>query len=242
MKNQVFPYLRNFNAKSRIVVLSGAGVSQESGLATFRDNDGLWEEYNVHEVATPEAWLKNPEMVQGFYNARRKQMLGVSPNLAHEYLARLEDQFEVCIITQNVDDLHERAGSRNVIHLHGELRKCRSTLDSRLVYEVDGWELSMEDKCDLGGVLRPHVVWFGEEVPLMEEALSIVRKSDVLIVVGTSLSVYPAAGLVGEVAPGVAVFVIDPSEVNLARYNKVCHIREKATVGVKNLVLKMLDY
>lgn len=242
MRDAGFPYLRHLSGKSRIVVLTGAGVSQESGLSTFRDNNGLWEEYNVYDVATPEAWAKNPELVQRFYNARRKQLLEVYPNSAHEYLARLESQFDVCVITQNIDDLHERSGSSKVVHLHGELRKSRSTIDENLIYEIEGWELSMDSKCEKGGVLRPHVVWFGEMVPMIDFAASIVREADVLLVVGTSLSVYPAAGLLHEVSGEVPVILVDPGELNTSGLNNVYHIREKATVGVKKLVLKMLEY
>lgn len=237
-----FPYLRHLTDKSRVVVLTGAGMSQESGLATFRDNNGLWEEYNVYDVATPEAWARNPELVHRFYNARRKQLLEVLPNAGHQYLAKLEEVLEVCVITQNIDDLHERAGSSQVVHLHGELRKSRSTVDKSLVYDIEGWELSLDSKCEKGSVLRPHVVWFGEMVPMIEKAASIVSGADVLLVIGTSLSVYPAAGLLHEVNPGVPVVLIDPGELNTSGLNNVYHIREKATLGVKNLVLKMLDY
>ncbi|WP_417601200.1 SIR2 family NAD-dependent protein deacylase [Owenweeksia hongkongensis] len=240
--NSVFPYMRNLRPGCRIVVLSGAGVSQESGLATFRENNGLWEEHDVYEVATPEAWSRNPELVQRFYNARRKQLLEVFPNDAHKYLAKLEEVFEVVVVTQNVDDLHERGGSSNVVHLHGELRKSRSTLDESLVYDVDGWEITMEERCEKGSVLRPHVVWFGEMVPMIEEAASIVQSADFLLVVGTSLSVYPAAGLLHEASSDVPVILIDPGELNTSGLRNVHHIREKATVGVKNLVLKMLEY
>src|SRR5690606_38142380 len=168
--------------------------------------------------------------------------LEVSPHAAHEYLAKLEEVFDVCVVTQNVDDLHERAGSTDVVHLHGELRKSRSTIDENLVYDIDGWELTLDSKCEKGSALRPHVVWFGEMVPMIEVAASIVRQADLLLVVGTSLSVYPAAGLLHEVSPGVPVILIDPGELNTSGLNNVYHIREKATVGVKNLVLKMLEY
>lgn len=240
--DDVFPYLRNLRLGSRIVVLTGAGVSQESGLATFRDNDGLWEKHNVYEVATPEAWKRDPGMVQRFYNARRKQLLEVFPSDAHKYLAKMEDFFKVTVVTQNVDDLHERGGSTDVVHLHGELRKSRSTIDENLVYDIEGWEINTEERCEKGGALRPHVVWFGEMVPMIEVAASIVQKADFVLVVGTSLSVYPAAGLLHEVSSGVPVILIDPGELNTSGLNNVCHIREKATVGVKNLVLKMLEY
>ena len=238
---ELFPHLRKLNPESTIVVLSGAGISQESGLRTFRDNNGLWEEYNVYEVATPEAWNANPELVQRFYNERRKQLLDCVPNDAHKYLALLEEKFEVHVVTQNIDDLHERGGSSNVIHLHGELMKSRSSLDENLIYDIEGWELKIGEKCGRGSQLRPHVVWFGEMVPMIDVASEIVKKADLLVVVGTSLSVYPAAGLVYEVGGSVPVVVIDPGEVGASGLGNVFHIREKASVGVKNLVLKMLE-
>ncbi len=236
----IFPNLGSISHQSTIVVLSGAGVSQESGIKTFRDNDGLWEEYNVHDVATPEAWNKNRDLVLRFYNERRKQLLEVEPNDAHLYLAELGKHFNTHIITQNIDDLHERAGSTNVLHLHGELRKVRSSVDENLLYDLEGWELKPGDLCERGAQLRPHVVWFGEMVPMMPRATELVRRTDFIIVVGTSLNVYPAAGLLYEVPKGVPVVVIDPSEMNLSAFFNVVHIREKASVAVKNLVLKML--
>lgn len=239
--DELFPYLRNLSDESTIVVLSGAGISQESGLKTFRDNNGLWEEYNVYEVATPEAWSGNPELVQRFYNERRKQLLDCQPNDAHKYLALLEDRFDVRVVTQNIDDLHERGGSSNVLHLHGELMKSRSSIDENLIYDIDGWELKIGAKCERGSQLRPHVVWFGEMVPMMDVALDIVRKADLLLVVGTSLSVYPAAGLVYEVNSGVPVVLVDPGESGVRGLGNVFHMKEKASVGVKNLVLKMLE-
>ena len=193
----------------RLVILTGAGMSQESGIRTFRDSDGLWEEYRVEEVATPEAWHKNPELVQRFYNERRKQLLNCEPNAGHIGIAELEKHFDVSIITQNIDDLHERAGSTNVIHLHGELKKARSSVDPSLIYDIDGWELKMGQKCQKGNQLRPHIVWFGEAVPAIEEAAVKSAAADIFFIVGTSLSVYPAAGLLGYVPKQVPVFLID---------------------------------
>lgn len=239
--DELIPFLRKVANSGTVVALSGAGMSQESGLATFRDNNGLWEQYDVYEVATPEAWRRDPELVQRFYNERRKQLLGCEPNLAHKYLAKLEEVCQVKVVTQNSDDLHERGGSSDVLHLHGELRKARSSVDESLVYDIDGWKLSMDDKCGLGSQLRPHVVWFGESVPMIEVAAEVVRDADLLLVIGTSLSVYPAAGLLYEVKHGVPVVLIDPGELTTSGLSNVFHIKEKASVGVKNLVLKMLE-
>ncbi len=195
--------------KHHIVVLTGAGISAESGLSTFRDSGGLWEQYDICEVATPEAWRKNPELVLAFYNARRRQAMEAQPNAAHRALAQWEKDFEVDIITQNVDDLHERAGSTKVLHLHGELLKVRSTADASLVY---AWpkDLHWGDLCEKGSQLRPHIVWFGEEVPLLPLAAACVAKADLVVVVGTSMQVYPAAGLVSFARPEIPVFYIDP--------------------------------
>lgn len=193
-----------------IVVLSGAGMSAESGLKTFRDNDGLWENHRVEEVATPEAWRRDRALVLRFYNERRKALLAAEPNGGHRIIAGWEKRHRVTVVTQNVDDLHERAGSTKVIHLHGELRKARSTVDAQLVYALDNWELKEGDRCEKGSQLRPHVVWFGEEVPLLAAAEEVVATADVLIVVGTSLQVYPAATLAFSTASGVRRFLIDP--------------------------------
>jgi NAD-dependent deacetylase len=219
--------------KKKLVVLSGAGMSQESGIRTFRDMDGLWEEYDVREVATPEAWAKNPVLVNNFYNERRKQLFESKPNAGHFGLAKLEQMFDVHIITQNIDDLHERAGSTKVLHLHGELKKSRSSVDESLVYDVDGWELKMGEKCEKGSQLRPFIVWFGEAVPAMDEAVPIVKSADILVVIGTSLNVYPAAGLLSAVRRGVPVFLIDPNPVQV--YSDVTFIKEKASKGVEIL-------
>jgi len=210
----------------KLVILTGAGMSQESGIRTFRDSDGLWEEYRVEEVATPEAWHKNPELVQRFYNERRKQLLESKPNAGHIGIAKLEDQFEVHIITQNIDDLHERAGSTNVIHLHGELKKARSSVDPSLIYDIDGWELKMGQKCAKGSQLRPHIVWFGEAVPAIAEAIPMVEQADIFVVIGTSLNVYPAAGLINYAKKDVPIFLIDPKPVYTPI--KVNVIQEKA--------------
>lgn len=228
--------------KQKLVVLSGAGMSQESGLKTFREMGGLWEEFRVEEVATPEAWESNPTLVLDFYNQRRKALLEAVPNAGHTGLAELEPYFDMQIITQNVDNLHERAGSKHVLHLHGELMKVRSTQNPELVYPLDGWELKQGDTCELGSQLRPHIVWFGEEVPNMRLAIPMVEEADILVVIGTSLMVYPAAGLVHYARPGVPVYLIDPAEPDL-RYRNVTCIRKKASEGVKHLNdLLLKDY
>ena len=224
--------------KKKLVVLSGAGMSQESGLKTFRDMGGLWEQYDVTEVASPEAWQKNPELVMRFYNERRKQLFEGKPNAGHIGIAELEKWFDVKVITQNVDDLHELAGSSDVLHLHGELRKVRSTIDSSLIYTLDHWELKIGDKCEKGSQLRPHIVWFGEAVPAMQDALSIVQKADIFIVIGTSLAVYPAAGLVNYIKPEIPLFVVDPNRPEIFVKN-VTYIQEKAGKGVEILKLKL---
>ncbi len=226
--------------KKKLVVLSGAGMSQESGLRTFREMGGLWEEYDVMEVASPQAWSNNPELVMRFYNERRKQLFDAEPNAGHVGIAELEKDFEVEVITQNVDDLHERAGSTKVLHLHGELKKVRSTVHENLVYELDGWELKFGDLCEKGHQLRPHIVWFGEAVPAMEEAIPVVESADLLVVVGTTLNVYPAAGLVHYTKSGTQIFVIDPNRppVNIPN---VTFIEEKAGAGVAILKEKLKE-
>jgi NAD-dependent deacetylase len=221
----------------KLVVLSGAGMSQESGIRTFRDMGGLWEEYDVMEVASPKAWAKNPELVMRFYNDRRKQLIESKPNAGHYGVGGLEKLFDVHIITQNIDDLHERAGSTNVLHLHGELKKARSTVDENLIYDIDGWELKFGDRCEKGSQLRPHIVWFGEAVPAIDEAISIVEKADIFVVIGTSLNVYPAAGLINYVRRGIPVFLIDPNPVEV--FTDVVVIREKAGKGVEILKEKL---
>lgn len=194
-----------------LVVLSGAGMSAESGIRTFRDQGGLWEEYDIMEVASIQGWRKNPELMLQFYNKRRKELIDAKPNDGHIVLAELEKDYNVKIITQNIDNLHERAGSTSVLHLHGELMKARSTVDPSLVYTLDHWEMKMGDKCEKGSQLRPHIVWFGEEVPAMKEAISIIESSDYLCVIGTSLNVYPAAGLIHYAPNNIPVFLIDPN-------------------------------
>ena len=225
--------------KRKLVVLTGAGISAESGLQTFRDVDGLWEGYNVYDVATPEAWERNPEMVQDFYNMRRKSVLEATPNAAHLALVELEKKYDVTVITQNIDDLHERAGSLRIIHLHGIITRSQSAKNPALIYEIDGWELKMGDMCELGSQLRPHVVWFGEPVPMIEKAVAVCSTADVFLVVGTSLQVYPAAGLT-EFVPECAVkYLIDPS-AGVAR-NGFHMINKKAGEGLPELVKHLLD-
>ena len=224
--------------KKKLVVLSGAGMSQESGLKTFRDMDGLWENYKVEDVASIDGWHRNPKLVMEFYNQRRKQLLDAKPNAGHFGIAELEKWFDVNIITQNVDDLHERAGSSKVLHLHGELRKVRSSIDPSLVYTLDGWELKMGDKCEKGSQLRPNIVWFGEAVPAFYDAIPLVEKADIFVVIGTSLAVYPAAGLVNYAKPVAPVFVIDPNRPDTYLKNAV-YIDEKAGVGVEILKQKL---
>lgn len=196
-----------------MVIFSGAGMSAESGINTFRDSGGLWEKHAIEDVATPEAWRKNAELVQHFYNERRKQILETEPNDSHLISKALEEKFNVVVITQNIDDLHERAGSNHVLHLHGNIRQAKSSGpdQERKYYPIDGWELKLTDKCDDGFSLRPHVVWFGEEVPMLDKAAEIISKTDILIVIGTSLNVYPAAGLI-HVAPNSSEkILIDPN-------------------------------
>lgn len=225
----------------RIVVLTGAGVSAESGIRTFRDSGGLWEQYDIMDVATPQAWERNQALVMEFYNQRRKQLLDVEPNAAHFALVKLEQKYQVHIITQNVDDLHERAGSSSVMHLHGELKKVRSSVDEDLVYELEGWELKKGDTCEKGSQLRPHIVWFGEAVPMFPAAADICSQAEIIIVIGTSFNVYPAAGLVEYARAGTPIYVIDPAEVNVSHIPSVTIIRERATLGTVKLVNELLD-
>lgn len=219
-----------------IVVLTGAGMSAESGIATFRDSGGLWEQYAVEDVATPEGYRRNPQLVLDFYNARRKAAFDAKPNKGHIGLAEMEADYKVSIITQNVDDLHERAGSTHVLHLHGELSKVRSTADPSLIYTLtpDNWEIKLGDKCEKGSQLRPHIVWFGEAVPMIEKAVDIVHTADILVVIGTSLNVYPAAGLLNYVRSGTPVYLIDPNDVSIHQPD-VCFIKKGASEGVAQL-------
>jgi NAD-dependent deacetylase len=219
----------------KLVVLTGAGISAESGLKTFRDSNGLWEGHDVMEVATPEGWYKNPKLVLDFYNARRKQALSAKPNQAHRILKSLEDQFDVTIITQNVDHLHEMAGSSKVIHLHGQLFESRSTADERLVYKMGHWELKLGDQCEKGSQLRPNIVWFGEAVPMMEIAIDITQQADLLVIVGTSMVVYPAAGLMHYAKPNIPIYVIDPIKPSISKQPNLHFIEEKATTGMQKL-------
>lgn len=218
-----------------LVVLSGAGMSAESGIPTFRDMGGIWEQYDVTQVASPEAWRANPELVLEFYNQRRKKLLESEPNNGHLILTELEQWFNVQIITQNVDDLHERAGSTQILHLHGELKKARSTGYPNLVYELKHWELKLGDVCEKGCQLRPHIVWFGEAVEAIGQAQTIASTADILVVVGTSLNVYPAAALVHYVRKEIPVFVVDPAKPLLGNNSNVTYITEKASIGLMKL-------
>ena len=220
--------------RKKIVVLTGAGISAESGISTFRDANGLWENHDVMDVATPEGWRRNPNLVLKFYNQRRSQLKTVEPNKAHHYLKKLEDKYDVRIITQNVDDLHERADSSNIIHLHGELNKVRSEKDEQLIYD---WfdDLAIGDLGIDGAQLRPHIVWFGEEVPMMKEAIKETLTADIMIVIGTSLQVYPAASLIHYIAAGTPVYVIDPHDLGLSKQPSICIIPKTATEGIVEL-------
>ena len=225
-----------YNMKKKIVVLTGAGMSAESGIATFRDTDGLWENHRVEDVATPEGFRINPELVLEFYNQRRKELLGTKPNNGHLGLAELEKEYDVTIVTQNVDNLHEQAGSSDVVHLHGELMKSRSSRDPSIIYEMDkdNVEIKIGDMCELGSQLRPDIVWFGEAVPMIETAAKVVQKADIVVIIGTSLNVYPAAGLVDFAKTGTPIYLIDPKDVRGSRRN-IIHIQKGASEGVKEL-------
>ncbi len=227
--------------KKKIVVLTGAGVSAESGLSTFRDSGGLWEGHDVMDVASPEGWKRDRDMVLDFYNQRRRQLKNAEPNEAHFSLVKLEEKYDVIIITQNVDDLHERAGSANVIHLHGELNKARSTSDPDLIYELDGKDILNGDICERGSQLRPHIVWFGEMVPMMDEAIRYSLSADILIIIGTSMVVYPAASLIEFVPRSSPKYLIDPSKPeNVYIPQKIEYIEEKATTGTSKLVEQLI--
>ena len=224
----------------RIAVLTGAGISAESGISTFRDHNGLWRTHRFEDLATPEAWERNPQLVLDFYNARRKQLFDVEPNAAHYALAQLETTFHVDVITQNVDDLHERAGSTKVLHLHGELKKVRSTCNPELITVMSHWELKLGDKAADGCQLRPHIVWFGEAVPNISPAIQLVKKADMLLVIGTSLQVYPAASLLGYARHDVPIWLIDPQATAPEQNHQLTIIREKAGTGVPALVAKLM--
>jgi len=226
--------------KPNIVILSGAGISQESGIQTFRDANGLWENHDIMEVASPQGWQKNPELVLEFYNQRRRQLHEVEPNAAHKAITKLQKHFPVHIITQNVDDLHERAGNQNVLHLHGELFKVRSEKNENLIYD---WkkDLHIGDKAEDGAQLRPHIVWFGEAVPMIEEAIPLVKNADIFIIVGTGMQVYPAAGLINYLRPDATIYYIDPKPQAVFVDNPVAIIEQKAGVGMPVLVDKLIN-
>ncbi len=224
----------------KVVVVTGAGISAESGLKTFRDSGGLWEGYNVYDVATPEAWKRDPDLVQHFYNERRKSVLEAEPNAAHYALVKLEEKYQVTIITQNIDDLHERAGSSRIIHLHGLITKSQSDKNPNLTYDIPGSELKMGELCELGSQLRPHVVWFGEAVPMIENAAKECFEADIFIVIGTSLQVYPAAGLIDMVGSKTQKFLIDPNAMEIS-VNNIELIPETAVYAVPQLVDRLLN-
>lgn len=225
--------------KKKLVVLTGAGISAESGLQTFRGSDGLWEGYRIEDVATPEAWQRDPALVQEFYNQRRKAVLAAQPNAAHYALVELEEKYDVTIITQNIDDLHERAGSTDVLHLHGVITRSQSSIDPTLTYPMDGWEIRLGDTCELGSQLRAHVVWFGEDVPMITPAVDLCAAADVFILVGSSLAVYPAAGLINAVRRDVVKYIVDPN-IPEVRVNNLIKIPEAATAGVPALVKQLM--
>tara|TARA_Y100001954_G_C15808645_1_gene603990 strand:- start:2171 stop:2842 length:672 start_codon:yes stop_codon:yes gene_type:complete len=219
-----------------LVVFTGAGISAESGLGTFRDSGGLWEKYKIEDVATPEAFKSNPKLVLDFYNIRRRQLLKTNPNPAHYSLNKLQEKYNLSIITQNIDDLHERSGAENVLHLHGKLRESKSVLD-HTIYSIEDSDLNLGDLCPKGSQLRPNVVWFGESVPKMDEAINLVLKADIFIVIGTSLNVYPAASLLHYAESAERIIIIDP---NAEFYNGVEIIKQKASIAVPNLVNDLL--
>jgi NAD-dependent deacetylase len=225
----------------KLVVLTGAGMSSESGIRTFRDSGGLWEEYDVTEVATYEAWMRNRELVLRFYNERRRQLAECRPNAGHTGLAQLEKHYDVQIITQNIDDLHERAGSKKILHLHGELTRARSSVDSSLIYDIGYRDINNGDRCEKGSQLRPHIVWFGEEVPMMDRAIRLAEEADIFVVIGSSLNVYPAAGLVNYAPDKADLWLIDPNDVSVPVYRKVEVIKEKAARGVEIFTKSLLN-
>lgn len=222
--------------KKRLVALTGAGISAESGISTFRDSDGLWERHSVEDVASIEGWHRNRELVLRFYNARRAQLKDVEPNVAHKILALLEDYYDVCIVTQNVDNLHERAHSSNIIHLHGELTKARGEVDTETIIDVGYEPITLGQKAPDGTQLRPHIVWFGEAVPMIEKAAQVVEQADVLLVIGTSLNVYPAAGLVNFAPNSSPIYLIDPKPSNYQHLRRYIHvIAKKASEGMQDM-------
>ena len=226
----------------KIVVFTGAGVSADSGLATFRDADGLWANYRIEDVCTPEALARNRALVIEFYNLRRKELLKTKPNAAHYAIAELEQWFDVEVVTQNVDNLHERAGSSRVTHLHGELMKLRSQSNPSLIQPIEGWEQKLDDRAEDGSLLRPHIVFFGESVPMFDRATQIAAEADIMVVVGTSLAVYPAAMLVRYARAGVPIYVVDPGEPDTSMIrNPLTHIKERGATGVPKLVEMLKD-
>jgi NAD-dependent deacetylase len=224
----------------KLVVLTGAGMSAESGIKTFRDSGGLWEEYDVTEVATPMAWWKNRDLVLRFYNERRRQLGTCEPNDGHKGLAALEKYFDVQIITQNIDNLHERAGSTRILHLHGELTKARSTSDPSLICDIGYRDINPGDLCEKGSQLRPHIVWFGEDVPMMDEAMRLTSEAEIFVVVGSSLNVYPAAGLINYAPHNASLWLIDPNEVAVPDFRNVIIIKGKASRGIAILSQKLI--
>lgn len=227
--------------RKKIVVFSGAGMSAESGIKTFRDSGGLWEEYKIEDVATYHAWTRNQQLVLDFYNQRRKQVMAASPNAAHLMVAGLQKEYEVQVITQNIDDLHERAGSERVLHLHGEIMKSRSVATGE-VYDMKGWELKVGDLCEKGAQLRPHIVWFGEAVPEMIRAEMLAQEADLFITIGTSLNVYPAANLIHVVDADIPKFLIDPGEFNLDYIRNLTVIKARAVEGMEVLLKRLHEY
>ena len=225
--------------KKKVIVLTGAGISAESGISTFRDSDGLWEQYRVEDVATHEAYLRNPELVLNFYNERRRQLFQVKPNEGHRQLVRLEERYDVHIITQNIDNLHEQAGSTNVLYLHGELTKARSDRNDNLIIDIGDRDIHLGDKAPDGAQLRPHIVWFGEAVPNIEPAAELCEQADYFIVVGTSMNVYPAAGLIHYVPRSTPCYLVDPKAVPISR--PITIFQEKAGTGVKKVVDALLS-
>lgn len=225
--------------KMNIVMLTGAGVSADSGVETFRDSDGLWAKHSVEDVCTPQALERNPELVLSFYNERRRQLKRVEPNAGHLAAAQLEEYFHVDIITQNVDNLHERAGSTNVMHLHGELTKCRSMKDPSYVCDTDG-DVNIGDLCPMGGQLRPHIVFFGEQVPMMEVATQVISTANIVIIAGTSLAVYPASGLVRYAPKDAKIYILDPAAVEIGGMN-VTYIRERFALAMPKLLESLIE-
>ena len=225
----------------KIIILTGAGMSAESGLKTFRGSDGLWENHKVTDVATPEAWERDPELVLRFYNERRKQIRNAKPNKAHKALTQLETVYNVQIITQNIDDLHERAGSSQVMHLHGEINQSRSSIDAHLIYDILDVDMKIGERCELNSQLRPNIVWFGEAVPMIEQAIPIMQSADIVIVIGTSLQVYPAAGLLDFSKPNAKIYNIDPNSMVNNNDDRFTIINQKAGTAVPQLVKELIQ-